>query len=184
MNPPAFLEKSISPGLTNLIGLLYWGYMSKYAVLLLPIFIISVSITKAFISDGMTAVDTIPIDQILQTTPETWLVAQNYPRLKPSSESQNPKVIKILITAYSSSPDETDDTPLITASGSYVRRGVVAANFLPFNTRIRVPKIFGDEIFIVEDRLHQDYNDRVDIWFPSKEEAIKFGSQITEIEIL
>ncbi|MBN2198071.1 3D domain-containing protein [Candidatus Wolfebacteria bacterium] len=90
----------------------------------------------------------------------------------------------ILITAYSSCPEETDDTPLITASGSFVHSGVVAANFLPFGTKIRLPELFGNKVFVVEDRLHQSYNDRVDIWFPSKEEAINFGYRVSEIEIL
>src|SRR3989338_8592683 len=36
------------------------------------------------------------------------------------------------LTAYSSSADETDSTPFITASGSKTRHGVVASNDLPF----------------------------------------------------
>ncbi|OGM89530.1 hypothetical protein A3J77_02040 [Candidatus Wolfebacteria bacterium RBG_13_41_7] len=94
------------------------------------------------------------------------------------------KVVKILATAYSSSIDETDDTPFITASGSHVRNGVLAANFLPFGTKVKLPTVFGDKVFTVEDRLKDSYNDRVDIWFPSKEEALKFGVQVTEMEIL
>src|SRR3989338_6396754 len=39
---------------------------------------------------------------------------------------------EVWVTAYSSSPDETDDTPFITASGGDVRDGVMAAYFLPF----------------------------------------------------
>ena len=116
------------------------------------------------------------------------LLAKNCPRTTIASEytpgAKEPKVIKILITAYSSSVDETDSTPLITASGNYVRPGVVAANFLPFGTKVRMPKIFGDKIFVVEDRLHERYNDRIDVWFSTKEGALKFGQQISEIEIL
>src|SRR3990167_1248447 len=40
----------------------------------------------------------------------------------------------VTITAYSSTPEETDSTPFITASGTHVRDGVVAANFLPLGT--------------------------------------------------
>jgi 3D (Asp-Asp-Asp) domain-containing protein len=100
---------------------------------------------------------------------------------KDQSSSQK---YSILISGYSSSPEETDDTPFITASGSFVRDGIVAANFLPFGTLVRFPKLFGDKIFVVEDRLHSKYNDRVDIWFSSREEALQFGVRMSEIEII
>ena len=93
------------------------------------------------------------------------------------------EIIEVPLTAYSSSVDETDDTPFITASGNYVRHGVTAANFLPFGTKFRIPELFGDRVFVVEDRMHRSYNYRIDIWFPSKEEAIKFGYQVAEVEI-
>lgn len=87
-------------------------------------------------------------------------------------------------TAYSSTPEQTDDTPFITASGSYVRDGVAASNFLPFGTKIRIPAIFGNRIFAIEDRMHSRYGDRVDIWFADEKEAINFGKQTVKIEIL
>ncbi|MBD3252034.1 hypothetical protein GF380_06350, partial [Candidatus Uhrbacteria bacterium] len=55
------------------------------------------------------------------------------------------------MTAYTSRPEETDDTPFITADGSHVRDGIVAANFLPFGTKVRIPSLFGDQIFEVHD---------------------------------
>jgi len=92
--------------------------------------------------------------------------------------------IWVVVTGYSSSPLETDDTPFITASGTYVREGVVACNFLPFGTKIRIPKLFGDEVFVVEDRMHPRKKYQVDVWFPSREEALQFGAHLTYIEIL
>lgn len=92
--------------------------------------------------------------------------------------------MEVLITAYSSTPDQTDSTPYLTASGSYVRIGVVAANFLPFGTKIIMPEIFGSQVFVVEDRLSKEYNDRIDVWFNSKKEAIHFGQKIGKVEIL
>lgn len=112
------------------------------------------------------------------------LLAQNYPLLRMTEDESSKKTIKVLITAYSSSPEETDETPFITASGSYVRPGVLAANFLPFGTKVRLPEIFGNQVFVVEDRLHERNNDRIDVWFPNKEEALRFGAQISEMEIL
>ena len=89
------------------------------------------------------------------------------------------------MTGYSSCPMETDSTPFITASGKFVEDGIVANNLFPFGTRIRIPELYGDKVFIVEDRMHwrKGYY-HVDIWFPAKEEALEFGSKRTYIEVL
>jgi len=93
------------------------------------------------------------------------------------------KIVTVTVTAYSSTPDQTDDTPFITASNTRVRDGVVAANFLPFNTKIMIPELFGDKIFVVEDRMHKRFNNRVDIWFPDRESAEKFGKRTVKIHV-
>jgi|AntAceMinimDraft_9_1070365.scaffolds.fasta_scaffold03634_8 3D (Asp-Asp-Asp) domain-containing protein len=97
-----------------------------------------------------------------------------------------PKILssKVWLTAYSSSPDETDDTPYITASGGKVRKGIVATNMLPLYSTIQIPEIFGDELFIVEDRMHYRKTNFVDVWMPSKEMAKEFGICQTEILII
>lgn len=79
------------------------------------------------------------------------------------------------ITGYSSSPDETDETPWLTAMNTLARDGVVASNDLPLGTKIKIPSIFGDKIFTVEDRLNERFRGVIDVWFPSKEEALNFG---------
>ena len=117
-------------------------------------------------------------DVVSDSNSETALLAQN------TLVSNYNSAFNILVTAYSSSIDETDDTPFTTAAGTGVRPGVAAANFLPLGTQFRLPELFGEEVFTVEDRLHSRYNDRVDIWFDSKEEAEKFGYKITRLEIL
>jgi 3D (Asp-Asp-Asp) domain-containing protein len=94
------------------------------------------------------------------------------------------KVYETFVTGYSASIDETDDTPLITASGAWVSDGVVAANFLPFGTKIRIPELFGNKIFTVQDRMHTRYSDLVDIWFESKDLAKTFGKRKAEIQVL
>lgn len=96
----------------------------------------------------------------------------------------NSKTIKVVVTAYSSCPMETDDDPYITASGSWVRDGIVATNFLPFGTEIRIPEIYGDKVFVVEDRMHSRKTQQVDIWFPSKQEALEFGARYSYIEVV
>lgn len=94
--------------------------------------------------------------------------------------------MKVWVTAYTSDPAQTDDTPFITASGSMVRDGVAAANFLPIGTQFRIPDMFGDKVFVVEDRMNTRYNNQhiVDIWFEGKEQAIDFGKRVGMIELL
>ena len=90
----------------------------------------------------------------------------------------------VWVTAYTSDPDETSDHPLITASGGMVRDGEVAANFLPFGTKIQIPALFGDKIFTVEDRTSPKFGGRVDIWMPTYNKAVNFGIQSAQIVIL
>lgn len=88
-------------------------------------------------------------------------------------------------TAYSSTADQTDDTPFIAANGTYVHDGMVAANFLAFGTKIKIPDKFGDKIFVVEDRMHRRFQNRIDIWFPDRKSALKFGyDKEVKIQIL
>jgi len=95
---------------------------------------------------------------------------------------------KVVITAYSSTPDQTDSTPCITANGfdlcKHNTEDVIAANFLPFGTRVRIPEYFGDRIFSVQDRMNKRYYYRADIWMRERQSAIQFGAKYTEIEIV
>ncbi len=90
----------------------------------------------------------------------------------------------VVVTAYSSTYDQTDSTPFITASGSYVSDGTVACNFLRFGDRVRFPEVYGDKIFIVEDRMALKNNHKIDIWFNSYEEAKQFGVKVLKVEVL
>ncbi|MFA5166419.1 MAG: hypothetical protein WC449_03920 [Candidatus Paceibacterota bacterium] len=94
------------------------------------------------------------------------------------------KKIKVTVTAYSSTVEECDNSPFVTATGNYVREGIVAANFVPFGTRIRIPEVFGDKEFIVDDRMHPRNKKNIDIWMPSKALAMEFGKKYTYIEVL
>jgi len=93
--------------------------------------------------------------------------------------------IEVIVTAYSSSTWETDDTPYLTAAGTWVKEGIIANNLLPFGTKVRIPELYGDKVFVVEDRMSwKKGNYQIDIWFPSYWEALNFGSRETYIEIL
>lgn len=88
------------------------------------------------------------------------------------------------VTAYSSTVEQTDSSPFITANGSRVRDGIIACNFLPFGTEVRFPEIYGNKIFTVEDRMAAKNNHKMDIWFESTQEAIEFGVKRLRVEIL
>lgn len=102
------------------------------------------------------------------------------------------KKIKVLATAYSSTPDQTDSTPCITANGfdlckyydAHAIETTIASNFLPMNTSVRVKDVFGDRVLVVRDRMNERYGyGRIDIWMPTREDAKQFGVQWIEMEI-
>lgn len=101
---------------------------------------------------------------------------------KPVPESK--RTMMIVATAYSSTLDQTDDTPFITAWNTSVRDGIVATNFLPFGTKIMMPEIFGNKVFTVEDRMNRRYWYRIDVWFPERQMAKEFGIKKIKIEIV
>lgn len=95
------------------------------------------------------------------------------------------RVIRLTVTAYSSTVDQTDGDPFTTASGSRVRDGIIAYNYLPFGTRVRFPDIFGDKVFVVQDRLNARAGQYLaDIWMPSREQAKQWGHKVLRMEIL
>ncbi|MAF20874.1 MAG: hypothetical protein CMI55_04365 [Parcubacteria group bacterium] len=105
-------------------------------------------------------------------------------------QSSNPDMAEVnysrwvVVTAYSSTIDQTDSTPFITASGSHVRDGIVASNFLRFGTRVRFPDMYGDKIFVVEDRMALRNSHKIDIWFTTREQAKQFGIKYIKVEVL
>ncbi len=104
-------------------------------------------------------------------------------RLVRAEDRQPKRVIWMEVTAYSSTVDQCDSTPFITANGSHVKDGIVAANSLPFGTKVRIPGMYGDKIFSVEDRMNKKYDHRLDIWMETRQEAKQFGVRYLQIEI-
>ena len=118
----------------------------------------------------------------LLTIQDNTLISALNPSLPKSNVS---KKVKMVITAYSSTPDQTDCTPFITASNTMVRKGIVANNGLAFGTKVRMPEIFGNKIFVVEDRMHsRKSNYHLDIWKQTREQAINFGIKKTIVEVI
>jgi 3D (Asp-Asp-Asp) domain-containing protein len=94
------------------------------------------------------------------------------------------KTIKMWVTAYTSVPEETDESPFETAMGTLTRDGIVATNMLPFGTKVQFPKLFGTKVFTVEDRMHRRKVGFIDIWMPLKSDALRFGINQTEVVVL
>ena len=94
------------------------------------------------------------------------------------------RVVYMRVTAYSSSPDETDSTPFTTAMGTEVHDGIVATNILPFGTKIKIPSLFGDKIFTVEDRMNKRIKNTVDVWMTGKIKALRFGANYADVVII
>ena len=95
---------------------------------------------------------------------------------------------KHVITAYNSEVSQCDSAPCITANGFNVcQHGVentIAANWLEFGTKVRIPELFGDRVFIVRDLMNRRFSDNADIWFKNRTDALKFGVKIAIIEVL
>lgn len=95
---------------------------------------------------------------------------------------------RVVITAYSSTRNQTDASPCITANGynvcSHNTENVIAVNFLPFGTRVKIPELFGDQEFVVQDRMNARHAHRVDIWMTSRTRAKQFGVKRAHIVVL
>ena len=85
-----------------------------------------------------------------------------------------------VISYYTASRDETDDTPTIMASGKKVYLGAVANNCLPFGTRVMID----DVLYTVEDRMNIRWScEHYDIFVQSKKQALELGRQEKEVLI-
>lgn len=120
----------------------------------------------------------------LQLLNSNTLIATQSPSTGKTIKPSKPTTYVVPATAYSSTADQTDASPFITASGTHVRDGVAAANFLPIGTVFRIPELYGDKTFVIEDRMNARYTYRLDIWFASREAAKQFGVRTIKIEIV
>lgn len=155
-------------------------YSQKFAYILLLGFILvnphpvaaeGVAVDPAFAASVMSA----------QVSDNTTQVTNS---LQPAAQAEERYTSVRTVTAYTSTVDQCDSTPFITANGTRVHDGIVAANWLKFGTRVRIPEMFGDKVFIVTDRMNPRFADRMDIWMDNYDNAIKFGTRHLTIEVL
>jgi 3D (Asp-Asp-Asp) domain-containing protein len=102
---------------------------------------------------------------------------------------QNVYLMEITITAYSSEPEQTDNTPTITASGATVSKGTIALSRdllteyggSPYSFHdtiwVHIPKSarLQPEPFRVEDTMAPRWKQRADLWFETRETAERWG---------
>lgn len=95
---------------------------------------------------------------------------------------------KYVITAYNSEVGQCDNTPCVAANGFNVcEHGIedsVATNMFNFGTKIRIPELFGDRVFVVRDRMNKRYTNRIDVWMKKKSHAKMLGVQYANVEVL
>ena len=107
------------------------------------------------------------------------------------SAADAPRVVrrfKVVVTAYNSVPEQTDSTPCITANGYDLctanAENVVAANFLRFGTKLRLPDYTAEKIYTVQDRMHPRFDRRLDLWMRSTNDAKSFGARYLTVEVI
>lgn len=115
--------------------------------------------------------------QSVNAKAETYQAAANDDRaqIEHSAPVRPVLTYKVDMTAYNSEVGQTDADPFTAADGTTTYDGMIAANFLPFGTKVRIPELFGEKVFIVHDRMNRRYWYRVDVWMKEKASAKKFG---------
>lgn len=112
--------------------------------------------------------------------------AETYVRVAEAIEKPVYQTVETLhaeISAYTSSEDETDDTPTITANGETTGPGTIACpSRYKFGTLIEIE----DRIYKCNDRMAKRYRDtnHFDIWFETKREALIFGRQKLTVSVI
>ena len=134
-------------------------------------------------SDAFAMPFAAPSGASLTAVPESFVIADTAASVSAKRISAR-RTVWVLVTAYSSTEDQTDGSPYITAKNTFVRDGVVAANFLSFNTRLRIPQYSMEKELVVEDRMHERFSNRIDIWMPTRGEAKQWGARWVKVEVL
>ena len=107
--------------------------------------------------------------------------------------------LQTTMSAYSSTEDQTDGTPRITATGQQVREGIIAVSRdlletqLPYGTQVKVINLQRDEkgcggfdtgVLEVQDTMSEDKTNQVDLWLPTREEALEWGKCTVTLEVI
>ncbi|MBL7021923.1 3D domain-containing protein [Patescibacteria group bacterium] len=164
-----------------------------YSQTLIPVFVLAITAIQMTFPQMALAIEDISVINEPSNSQITNIIdysTWDYEIRLPESNNKEPRyTINITVTAYNSLPWQTDDTPCIAASGMDVcerdAEDIIATNFahLPFGTRVKLPDLYGDRIFRVEDRMNKRYYQRADIWMKDYADAKAFGKKYTRMEI-
>lgn len=92
---------------------------------------------------------------------------------------------RVQLTAYNSTPNQTDGTPWKSASGRIMKPGDAACNGLPFGTIFRIPSLFGQYVFTIVDRMAPTKPPNcIDLWTYHVNDAKLLGAHQVTIELL
>ena len=114
-------------------------------------------------------------------------------------------VFTLKATAYNSLESQTDATPNITATGATTRFGIIAVSRdlldadIPYGSLVRLKDLGGyyngrgagrfqdlldEQVFVVEDTMHERKRQQVDVWFPRLSDAVTWGVRQVEVEVV
>lgn len=141
-------------------------YTKRFTTILLSLVFLTTSMPS--VSAASAPVTSTKTQNIIASDTKTSALDQTEP-IKPV------RIEKVDMTAYTSTVEECDADPFTTADGSTVADGIIATNFLPFGTKVRIPELFGDKVFVVHDRMNARYWYRIDIWMNNKKAMRQFG---------
>ncbi len=144
-----------------------------------------------FLDSALADVDTGPRFPESETVALIIAAMQNQTRdfgtLPIAKEAAPRRTYTIPVSAYTSEAAQTDSTPCIAARGfdlcAHNEEDVVAANFLPIGTKLRIPELYGTRVFTVVDRMNERYDRSVDVWMRNKADAKSFGRKRAMIEV-
>jgi 3D (Asp-Asp-Asp) domain-containing protein len=101
---------------------------------------------------------------------------------------QTLETVDAVITAYSPTEDQCDSDPLITASMTKVRIGIVALSRdleKDYNLKFGdIVYIYGLGPFKFQDRMHKRWKKKVDVFMWSRKDALQFGRQERRIQFI
>lgn len=111
---------------------------------------------------------------------------------EPEIKIEVKKKLWVTATAYSSTPWQTDNTPCITSTGYNVcnkNKNIIAVSrdlvrSLGYHRQVRLPSLYGSEIFYIEDTMNARFINRIDVHHDSIEDARDFGVKRIEIEVI
>lgn len=130
-----------------------------------------------------------PTQQAAQNRAAAVAAAQSTPSTTVALTPVRGKTAIARSTAYNSVPGQTDATPFITATGTRTRPGVIALSrdllrTFPYGTRVIIEDLSGkysnilkNRVFIVEDTMAARKTNSVDIWMPTRSEALNWGAR-------